>query len=121
MHLALAALRILGALALGLILGVSAVQVVGVTSPDPVGVLVPVVIYGVIGCAFLVLASPRLGVCLLLGWAAPLLLVGLVVATDDAWVTFPAITTVLYVLALGLAFYRTAHRRPGIVEGEASP
>jgi hypothetical protein len=117
MHLVLAALRVLGALALGFVLGVSAVQVVGVVSPDPVGVLVPVFVYGVIGGAFLALASPRLGICLLLGWAAPLLLVGLVVATDESWLTFPAITTVLYVLALGLAFYRTGHRRQGIANG----
>ena len=111
MHLALAALRLLGALGLGLILGASAVRIVGEISLDPVGMLVPVIIYAVIGGGILVVASPRFGVFLLLGWAAPWLLVGLVVATDGSWVPFPAIITALYVLALGLAYYRKGHRR----------
>jgi hypothetical protein len=111
MHLVLAALRILGAFGLGLILGASAVWVVGEISPDPAGMLVPIIIYAVIGGGILIVASPPLGVSFLLGWAVPLLLVGLVVATDDSWLPFPAITTALYVLALGLGFYRTGHRR----------
>jgi hypothetical protein len=111
MRLALAALRILGALGLGLILGASAIRTVGEISLDPAGMLVPVIIYAVIGGGILVVAPPKLGVFLLLGWAAPWLLVGLVVATDSSWVPFAAIITALYVLALGLAFYRTGHRR----------
>jgi hypothetical protein len=113
MHLALAALGSLVALGLGLILGGSAVRVMGEISPDPGGMLLPIIIYAVIGGGILVLASPLFGVFLLLGWAVPWLLVGLVVATDDAspWVPFPVSITALYVLALGLAFYRTGHRR----------
>jgi hypothetical protein len=113
MHLVLAALRSLGALALGLILGASAVRTVGEISPDPAGMLVPIIIYAVIGGGFLILASPQLGAFLLLGWAVPWVLVGLVVATDDfgPWVPFPVIITGLYVLALGVAFYRRGHRR----------
>ena len=41
MHLALAALRLLGALGLGLILGASAVRTKGEIPLDPVGMLVP--------------------------------------------------------------------------------
>src|SRR5437763_17018703 len=111
MHHALAALRLLGALVLGVILGASAVRTVGEISLDPVGMLVPVIIYAVIGGAILVVAPPRFGVFLLLGWAVPWLLVGLVVATDDVWVPFAAIITALYVLALGLSLYRIAYLR----------
>ena len=111
MHLALAALRMLGAFVLGLILGASAVRTVGEISLDPAGMLVPVIIYAVIGGGILVVAPPWFGVFLLLGWAVPWILVGMVVATDDFWVPFAAIITALYVLALGLAFYRTRHRR----------
>jgi hypothetical protein len=110
LHFALAALRILGALGLGLALGISAVQVVGEISLDPAGMLVPVIIYAVIGGGILVGAPPRFGVFLLMGWAAPWLLVGLVVATDEFWVPFAAIITALYLLALCVAYYRTAHR-----------
>ena len=113
MHLALAALRILGGLGLGLILGVSAVRVVGEISPDPAGMLAPVIIYAVIGGGILVVAPPQLGAGLLLGWIAPWVLVGWVVATDDLspWVPVPVIITLFYVLALGLAAYRSGHRR----------
>src|SRR5438067_7105086 len=90
MHLALAALRLRGAFVLGLILGASAVRVVGEISLDPVGMLVPVIIYAVVGSGILVVAPPRFGVFLLLGWAVPWLLVGLVVATDEFWVPFAA-------------------------------
>jgi hypothetical protein len=110
LHIALAALRILGALGVGLILGASAVRTVGEISLDPGGMLVPIIIYAVIGGAILVVASPRVGVFLLLGWVAPWLLVGLVVATDAVWVPFAGIITALYVLALGVACYRTGHR-----------
>ncbi len=113
MRLARAVLGILGGLALGLILGVSAVRVVGVISPDAAGMLAPVIIYAVIGGGILAVASPQLGVALLVGWAAPWLLVGWVVAGDELipYLPFPAIVTALYVLALGLAFYRTGRRR----------
>src|SRR3954454_19915838 len=111
MHHALAALRLLVALVLGVILGASAVRTVGEISLDPAGMLVPVIIYAVIGGSILVIAPPRFGVFLLLGWALPWLLVELVVATDDVWVPFAAIITALYLLALGLAVYRTRHRR----------
>jgi hypothetical protein len=57
-------------------------------------------------------APPTVGVFLLVGWAAPWLLVGWVVATAEflPYVPFPAIVAVLYVLALGVAWYRTGHR-----------
>jgi hypothetical protein len=66
MHLALAALRILGGFVLGLILGGSAVRVVGEISLDPAGMLVPIIIYAVIGGGILVVAPPHFGVSLLL-------------------------------------------------------
>ena len=113
MHLALVALRILGGLGLGLILAASALRVVGVITPDVTGMLVPILIYAVIGGGILLVAPPQLGVSLLLGWLAPWLLVLLVVATDEfnPYLPFPAIITAVYVLALGLGFYRTGHRR----------
>ncbi|HEY7067202.1 MAG TPA: hypothetical protein VII06_37415 [Chloroflexota bacterium] len=113
MHVALVALRILGGLGLGLLLGGTAVRVMGDISPDPGGMLLPIIVYAVIGGGILVVAPPLVGVCLLLGWAAPWVLVGLVVATADVgpWVPFPVSITALYVLALGLAFFRRGHRR----------
>jgi hypothetical protein len=114
MPLALAALRILGGLGLGFVLGVSALRVVGEIPPDAAGMLVPIIVYGVIGGgSILAVASPQFGVPLLLGWAAPWLLVLLVVADDGfvPYLPFPASITALYVLALGLAFYRRGHRR----------
>ena len=59
MRFALPALRVLGALGLGLGLGISSIQVAGVIKTDPVGLLVPIVIYALIGGAVLVVASPR--------------------------------------------------------------
>jgi hypothetical protein len=64
LHVALAALRVLGALGLGLGLGISAVRVVGVIQPDPVGPLVPILIYVMIGGAILTVAPPGVGVFL---------------------------------------------------------
>jgi hypothetical protein len=113
MHLALAALRILGGLGLGLILAASALRVVGLITPDVAGMLVPILIYAAIGGGILALAPPQLGVSLLLGWLAPWLLVLVVAATDEftPYLPFPAFITAVYVLALGLAFYRTRHHR----------
>ena len=115
MRLVLAALYSAGALGLGVVLGASALSTMGAIPPEPVPLLVAIVIYGAIGGGILAVVPPRYGVCLLLGWLAPLLLVGLVVATADVmpWVPFPAITTVVYVLALCLAFYRAGRRRQG--------
>ncbi len=74
MRFAAAAIRILGALSLGL--GISAVRVVGVIQPDPSGLLVPVITYGFIGGAILTVAPPTVRVLLLVGWVLPWLLVG---------------------------------------------
>ena len=113
MHFALPALRILGALGLGLGLGISSIQVTGLLKPDPPGLLVPIIIYAVIGGGVLVVASPGVGVFLLLGWAAPWLLVLLLAITGfGAWTLFPASVTALYVLALCLSCYRYGHRSP---------
>jgi hypothetical protein len=119
MHAALAALRLLGGLGLGLLLGVSALQVTGMIRPDPLGLLVPIVIYAVIGIGTLVVASPWFGVCLLVGWAAPWLLVGWVVATDEflPYLPFPAAVTALYVVGVCLTFYRKGPRRQGTGAG----
>jgi hypothetical protein len=113
LRFALAALRVLGALGLGLGLGISSIQVTGVIEPDPSGLLVPIIIYAVIGGGVLVVASPGVGGFLLLGWAAPWLLVLLVAITDfGAWTLFPASVTALYVLALCVSCYRNGHRSP---------
>lgn len=115
MQLALAALRILGGLVLGLVLGISAIQVMGTIQPDLVGLLVPIVIYAVIGGAVVAIAPTAVGVALLVGWAAPWILVLLVVADDgvNPYLPFPGIVTVVYVLALGVAWYRSRHRLQG--------
>ena len=112
MHVGLAGLRYPGALGLGLILGVSAVVAVGAILPGPAGPLLLVIIYAAIGAGILTVASPSFGVFLVLGWAAPWLLVGWVAATDlISFVPFPAIVTAVYVLSLCIAFYRAGHRR----------
>ena len=71
MHLALTALCMLGALVLGLILGASGVRTVGEISLDAAGMLVPVMIYAVIGGGILVVVPPRIGHSLLLGGSRP--------------------------------------------------
>jgi hypothetical protein len=115
LRFALTALRTLGALGLGLGLGISSIQVAGVIKTDPVGLLVPIVIYALIGGGVLVVASPGVGVFLLLGWAAPWVLVLLVAISDlDTWTLFPASVTALYLLALGVSCYRNSHRSPVI-------
>jgi hypothetical protein len=65
----------------------------------------------------LAVVQPRFGLLLLLGWGAPWLPVGWVVATADAipWVPYPALTTLVYVLTLCVACYRAGHRRQGLV------
>src|SRR5437764_147787 len=75
LRFALPALRVLGALGLGLGLGISSIQVTGVIKTDPPGLLVPIIVYALIGGGVLVVASPGVGGFLLLGWAAPWLLV----------------------------------------------
>src|SRR3954452_4937388 len=115
LRVALAALRILGGLALGLVLGISSIDVVAKIPPDPPGLAVAVIIYAVIGGAVVILSPPVVGLFLLLGWAAPWLLVMLVVLTGDEWVPLPAIVTALYVLALGISWYQT--RRRGQTKG----
>jgi hypothetical protein len=114
MHLVPAALRILGALALGVILGVSSV---GTISSDPARLLVLGIVYAAIGGGIIAVVSPRYGAFLLLGWAAPWLLVWLVVMTDDSIVLFPAIITALYLLALCLSFHRARHHREAMPAG----
>jgi hypothetical protein len=106
----IAALRSVGILVLGLVLGITSLRVVGDMRPDPAGMVVPIVGYVVIGGAALVLAPPVAGVFLLVGWAAPWLLVLLVVADEGLkpYLPFPAIVTALYVLALGLAWHRSS-------------
>jgi hypothetical protein len=117
MRLVLAVLGSLGALGLGLVLGVSALSALGAIPPHPLPLLVAVIGYAAIGGAVLAMAPPRFGVFLLLGWAAPWLLVGLVVVTADflPFLPFPGIITAVYVLALCLAFYRAGRRRQGMV------
>jgi hypothetical protein len=113
LNVALAAVRTMGAFVVGLVLGISSIQVAGMIRPDAPGLLVPIIVYAVIGGAVVTVLPPVAGLFLVLGWAAPWLLVGVVVITDDfaPWAPFPVGVTLIYLLALGIAWYRTAQRR----------
>lgn len=113
MHLALVALRMLGAFGIGLLLGGGAIYLVGEVPPEPAVLGFLVVAYGVVGGAMLLTVAPRYGLAVLLGWAAPWLLITWVVITDEflPYAPFPIAVTVLYVLTLIVAFLRSRRRR----------